>query len=94
MPSPYQGRHDGYPQQYQKTGERKIIGIGRELVGQRKDRTTFSMDLAVSEVQVGERRLFTGIVRDITARKRAERALRQAKEEAEQANWRSWSFWP
>ena len=86
MPSPYQKMHDGYLERYLTTGERKIIGIGRELVGQHKDGTTFSMDLAVSEIHVGERRLFSGIVRDITARKRAERALRQAKEAAEQAN--------
>ena len=66
MPSPYQGEHDGYLFNYITTGEKKIIGIGREVLGLRKDRSTFPMDLAVSEVLLEGRRLFTGIVRDIT----------------------------
>lgn len=69
MPSPYHEEHDDYIQSYLETGEKKIIGIGREVVGRRKDGTTFPMRLAVSEVKVGERRLFTGIVRDITEQK-------------------------
>src|SRR5207302_8342841 len=59
---------------------------GREVVGRRKDGSTFPVDLAVSEVQLGDRRLFTGIVRDITERKEAERALVAAKEAAEAAS--------
>ena len=86
MPEPYRGEHDGYLQNYRQTGIRKIIGIGREVVGQRKDGSTFPMDLAVSEVLLGERRLFTGIVRDITDRKAAERELLAAKEAAEAAS--------
>jgi two-component system sensor kinase FixL len=75
MPDPYAGEHDGYLANYRATGERKVIGIGRELIGRRKDGSTFPLDLSVSEVRLGGRRIFTGIVRDVTARKCAERAL-------------------
>jgi PAS domain S-box-containing protein len=77
MPSPYQEEHDSYIARYLSTGEKKIIGIGREVYGQRQDGTTFPMALAVSEVYVDGRRLFTGIVHDLTARVRAEEALAQ-----------------
>jgi two-component system sensor kinase FixL len=76
MPEPYRHEHDGYLHNYLTTGQKKIIGIGREVTGLRKDGSTFPMDLAVSEVQLGTRRLFTGIVRDITDRNRAEEQLR------------------
>jgi PAS domain S-box-containing protein len=72
MPSPYQGEHDGYLARYLATGEKKIIGIGREVVGLRKDGTTFPMDLSVAEARLGAERIFVGIIRDITERKRAE----------------------
>jgi PAS domain S-box-containing protein len=75
MPSPYRENHDAYLQNYLRTGHAKIIGIGREVVGQRKDGTIFPMDLSVGEVKLGSGRLFTGIVRDITARKIAEERL-------------------
>ena len=75
MPEPHQSEHDGYMLNYLRTGRARIIGIGREVFGLRKDGTTFPMDLAVSEVKVGERRLFTGVVRDLTERKRLEREL-------------------
>jgi PAS domain S-box-containing protein len=75
MPSPYRQEHDTYLANYVRTGKAKIIGIGREVVGQRKDGTTFPMDLAVSEVRLETRRLFTGFVRDITERKKAESRL-------------------
>jgi two-component system, chemotaxis family, sensor kinase Cph1 len=75
MPSPYREEHDRYIANYLRTGEAKIIGIGREVSGRRKDGTLFPMDLAVSEVRLPHRRLFTGFVRDITERKRAEQQL-------------------
>ncbi len=79
MPPPYHDEHDGYLEHYRRTSEKRIIGIGREVVGQRKDGTTFPMELAVGEVALGSRRLFTGIVRDITERKQAEEALRDSE---------------
>ncbi len=74
-PSPYREGHDRYIADYIKTGQRKVIGIGRQVLGLRKDGSTFPMDLAVSEWEGGGRRMFTGIVRDITRRKRAEQDL-------------------
>ncbi|MDH3602515.1 MAG: PAS domain S-box protein [Candidatus Tectomicrobia bacterium] len=79
MPSPYREEHDAYLARYLRTGEAKIIGIGREAVGQRKNGTMFPVDLAVSAVHVGGQQLFTGMVRDITARKRAEE-VRQVRD--------------
>jgi two-component system sensor kinase FixL len=75
MPSPYRAEHDGYLTNYLHSGQAKVIGIGREVVGQRKDGTVFPMDLAVSEVRLAERRLFTGILRDITERRRLEQEI-------------------
>jgi two-component system, chemotaxis family, sensor kinase Cph1 len=72
MPAPYRAEHDGYMGNYIRTGQAKIIGIGREVVGLRKDGSVFPMDLAVSEVLLADRRLFTGFVRDISERKKAE----------------------
>ncbi|MGH7977618.1 MAG: PAS domain-containing sensor histidine kinase, partial [Limisphaerales bacterium] len=75
MPEPFRHEHDGYLENYHRTGHAKIIGIGREVVGRRKNGKTFPMDLSVSEVQLAERKLFAGFVRDITERKTAEKAL-------------------
>jgi len=75
MPSPYREGHDGYLAHYVRTGEARIIGIGREVIGQRKDGAIFPMDLAVSEVRLADRRLFTGFVRDITERKQLEQEV-------------------
>lgn len=73
MPSPYREQHDGYLAHYAETGERKIIGIGREVTGARKDGSTFPGELAVSEFHIEGRKYFTGVVRDISDRKRIER---------------------
>ena len=86
MPAPFRAEHDGYLHNYMTTGEKKIIGIGREVVGRRKNGETFPMELAVSEVQTGGGRLFTGIVRDITERNRIERSLQEKNIELEHAN--------
>ncbi len=86
MPAPYADEHDGYLRKYLTTGVEKVIGIGREVEGLRKDGTQFPVELSVSVVQQGSRRLFTGIVRDITERKSAEIELQMAKESAEAAN--------
>ena len=74
MPSPYREQHDGYLERYLATGERRIIGIGRVVVGQRKDGSTFPMELSVGEVNQDGQRLFTGFVRDLTERQQTARA--------------------
>ncbi len=86
MPEPFHSLHDAYLEHYRTTGEMHIIGIRREVVGQRRDGSTCPLELAVSKMQLGEGRFFTGIVRDITERKLSEQALVAAKTEAEHAN--------
>jgi PAS domain S-box-containing protein len=86
MPAPYHEEHDGYLHNYVTTGTKKIIGIGREVIGRRKDGSEFPMDLAVSETLLGDRRIFTGIVRDISERKRVDHELANARDAAESAN--------
>ena len=80
MPEPYHSGHDGYIANYLNTGRAKIIGIGREVIGRRKDGSDFPMELAISEFRLENHRYFTGIVRDITQRKQAEAELRDAEE--------------
>ncbi len=77
MPDPFRSGHDDYLSRYLTTGERKIIGIGREVIGRRKDGTTFPVDLAVSEMRVKNRRLFTGILRDLSDRRHAVQEARR-----------------
>jgi two-component system, LuxR family, sensor kinase FixL len=81
MPNPYRDAHDQYLGRYLATGERRIIGIGRVVVGERKDGSTFPMELAVGEMVSGERRHFTGFVRDLTERQAAERRLQDVQAE-------------
>lgn len=81
MPSPHRERHDEYIQRYLRTGERRIVGIGRVVAGQRKDGSTFPMELAVGEVNHGGRRLFTGFVRDISERQRTRQRLQELQAE-------------
>jgi PAS domain S-box-containing protein len=73
MPSPYREEHDGYLRRYEKTGKKQIIGAGRELEARRKDGSIFPMHLVVSEIEA--RKLFTGILRDMTEYKRLEREV-------------------
>ena len=81
MPEPYRAGHDGYLQRYYRTGERRIIGIGRVVVGERKDGSTFPMELAVGEVLVTEGRFFTGFIRDLTERQHTETRLQELQSE-------------
>lgn len=79
MPSPYNEAHDGYLQNYLTTGHAKIIGMGREVEARRRDGTVFPIDLSVAEMNVGGRRSFIGVIRDISGRKQAEAARDQAQ---------------
>jgi PAS domain S-box-containing protein len=86
MPEPHRLRDDRYIGSFLTTRDANIIGIGRELAAVRKDGTEFPMELAVNEVRIGDEVLFTGILRDISERKRTEAALILARQEAEDAN--------
>lgn len=79
MPTPYKEDHDTYLSRFIHTGERRIIGTGREVFALRKDGSTFPILLSVSEVQLGDRRLFTGMIRDVTDLKQAEERLLQSE---------------
>lgn len=80
VPSPHREQHDTYMDNYLRTGQAKIIGIGRETVARRKNGTVFPIDLAVSEVRLAHRRLFTGFIRDITERKQLEKEILEISE--------------
>lgn len=86
MPAPDRQRHDGYLRRYLETGERRIIGLGREVLGLRRDGSTFPMELAVAEMRIGTRRMFTGQVRDISARRKAEQENAGLLQELRSAN--------
>jgi PAS domain S-box-containing protein len=84
MPSPYRQQHDDYIERYKATGEARIIGIGREVPGMRKDGSIFPMRLAVSEVFLENKRVFTGICHDLSDVKKAEEKIRKLNEELEE----------
>ena len=84
MPEPYRGEHDGYVANYRKSGVKKIIGIGREVVGLRKDGTTFPMEVSVGQAVHGDAPVFVGIMRDITEAKRATVELERHREHLEE----------
>jgi two-component system, LuxR family, sensor kinase FixL len=81
MPSPYRENHDGFLERYLRTGERRIIGIGRVVVGERKDGSTFPMELAVGEMRSSNQRFFTGFIRDLTEPQRTEARLQELQSE-------------
>jgi two-component system sensor kinase FixL len=81
MPEPYAGQHDGYLARYLATGERRIIGLGRLVVGLRKDGSTFPIELSVGEMRSGDRRFFTGFIRDITERQVTQQRLHDLQAE-------------
>src|SRR5215468_2693353 len=81
MPAPYRDNHDAYVERYLRTGEKRIIGIGRVVVGERKDGSTFPMELAVGEMISGKTRFFTGFIRDLTERQKAEARLQELQSE-------------
>jgi len=81
MPEPYRGAHDGYLDRYLTTGERRIIGVGRVVVGERRDGSTFPMELSVGEMISGEQRFFTGFVRDLSERQQTEQRLQELQSE-------------
>ncbi len=81
MPSPYRDSHDAYLARYMETGEKRIIGIGRVVVGERKDGSTFPMELAVGEMRSNNRRFFTGFIRDLSERQKTEARLQELQSE-------------
>mgnify|MGYP000320942486 CR=1 FL=1 len=84
MPEPHRTDHDKYLYNYKSTGVKKIIGIGREVRGKRKDGTEFPFRLAISEVHLSTGRVFTGIIHDLTEQKRAEKRILEINDKLEQ----------
>ncbi|MHB1179181.1 MAG: PAS domain-containing sensor histidine kinase [Daejeonella sp.] len=83
MPEPDRSAHDGYLEHHQRTGEKRIIGIGREVLGLRKDNSTFPFRLAVNEVEYEDRKIYTGFIHDLSREKAAEENLRKYTQELE-----------
>jgi two-component system sensor kinase FixL len=81
MPAPYREEHDAYLERFLRTGEKRIIGIGREVLGQRKDGTIFPLELAVGEVEAAGRQFFAGFVKDVSARQKSEQRLQELQAE-------------
>lgn len=84
MPNPHREEHDQYLSRYMKTGEAKIIGIGREVMGRKKDGSLFPLKLAVSQIVIPDGCIFVGIIHDLTEQKAAENTLKRNAEELEQ----------
>lgn len=84
MPEPYRSQHDDYIENYLDTGKKKIIGIGRDVLGKKKDGTTFPIYLSVSEVNYENKKIFTGIIQDLSKQKEAEEKLKMYTEELEE----------
>lgn len=92
MPEPYRAEHDGYISHHRKTGERRVIGVGREVMGRRKDGSTFPMYLSVGEGRLHDQRFFVGIIRDLSeiktqteARQRSDRLRAQIVDSSDDA---------
>lgn len=81
MPAPYHDAHDAYINRYLETGEKRIIGVGRVVVGERSDGSTFPMELSVGEVRAGDSHYFTGFVRDLTERQATQARLQELQSE-------------
>ncbi len=81
MPSPDRERHDGYLEHYRRTGERKIIGIGRVTSARHRDGYTFPIELSIGEARLGDKRIFTGFIHDITHRQQTEMRLQDLQSE-------------
>ncbi len=81
MPEPYRNEHDGYISRYLRTGEKRIIGVDRVVVGKRKDGSTFPMKLAVGEIKTGDKIFFTGFIRDLTEREESAARLQEIQSE-------------
>ena len=86
MPEPFANQHDQHLNHYKHTGKETVLGRGRELLAQRKDGTVFPVDIALDAMFINDKRMFTGIIRDVSDRKEAEQIIIKAKEEAERAN--------
>lgn len=84
MPEPHQTDHDQYLHNYKTTGVKKIIGVGREVRGKKKDGTEFPFRLAISEVHLSTGRIFTGIIHDLTEQKKAEKRILEINDQLEQ----------
>lgn len=80
MPEPHRSQHDNILERYLRTGERSVIGIGREVIARRKDGSTFPVYVSAGEGWLGDKRIFTGIVEDLTRQKEAEAEVRRTAE--------------
>ncbi len=85
MPEPFRSEHDAYLERYQRTGEARIIGIGREVTAIRRDGREFPVELSIGRFHTGEKQMFAGVIRDISARRAAQEKLAQTQQQLSQA---------